>query len=86
MLKAKEFANAMTIVWLGAYIVCAFVAIFLPSLYLGVAGTWFHAMTLQMSTRPTFSPTSILVGFITFGLIVWTMSYLFALIYNKLAK
>ena len=86
MLNAKAFSNAMTAVWLGAYLVCALLATLFPSLYLGIAGTWFHAMTLQMSNKPTLSISSLGIGFITFGLMVWVMSYLFVWLYNKLSK
>lgn len=86
MLKAKEFANAMTIVWLVAYIGCFGLAYFAPSLYAGIAGNWFHSINLQMSNLPPTLRINTLVGFITFGLVVWILSYAFAQIYNRLVK
>lgn len=86
MLKAKESASAMTIVWLSAYIVCFGLAYFLPSLYSGIAGSWFHSINLQMSNLPPTIGINTLVGFVTFGLVVWVMTYAFVTLYNKLAK
>lgn len=86
MLKTTAFANAMTIIWLLAFVVCFGVAFLSPTLYKTIAGSWFHSINLQMSNQaPTLDATTIF-AFVTFGITVWVISYGFALFYNKLAK
>ena len=86
MLKTTAFANAMTVVWLLAFIVCYGIAFLSPSLYKTIAGSWFHSISLQMSNTAPSLDTTIVFAFVSFGLTVWVISFGFAFFYNKLAK
>lgn len=87
MLRTTAFANAMTTVWEVAYIVCTLVAYLFPSFYTGIKGTWIHATSVQMGdTLAPFNFGSFFIGFITFGAVVWVMSYAFVVLYNRFVR
>jgi len=86
MLKPIPFANAMAVVWIAAYIICVAFAVLLPNVYLGLAGSWIHAINLAMSNKPVFSLPSFAFGLITFSMFMWVISFAFAKLYNIFSK
>lgn len=87
MIKATVLANAVTTTWLVAYLVCAFVAFFIPSLYWGILGSWMHALNLEIAKAT--SPMSFLNfvwGVLTFGTYVWIITFAGATLYNRWSK
>lgn len=87
MVKPIALANAITTVFIVAYVICGIIAFIAPDLLFSIAGSWFHAMNLQ-SVRAT-TPMSIgmfLFGVVTFGGYVWILTYAGASLYNKFAK
>lgn len=87
MLKPVPFSNAVTSVWLVAYLICATIAYVYPALLLTIMGDWFHGLAIQMSNKPEPIPfNGLILGLFTFGLTVWVMSYFIAVLYNRFTK
>lgn len=87
MLKPKAFANAITIVFVVAYVICGLISFIAPDLLFSIAGSWFHGMNLEAikATTPMGLGTFIF-GVVTFAGYVWFLTFSGASLYNKFAK
>ncbi len=87
MIKAKILANALTIVWLAGYALCALLTYIAPDLIFGIAGTWFHAINIDaVRTSMAMPISSLLFGLVSFGGMVWLSTFTVASLYNYWAK
>jgi len=84
--KFNESAMAKAFGVLGAayYLVCYFVALFVPELYKSIASTWFHMLDLSSAWKD--APTGFALGLISFTLASWISGWLLARTYNKFVK
>ena len=87
MLNAKLFANAVTIVWVTAYLLCGIAALIAPDQYWSMAGSWLHAINLEpiKATTPMSAGTFIF-GVISFAIFVWIVTFASAKLYNRFSK
>lgn len=87
MLNAKAFANAATVVGVGAYIVCRILSQVAPDLLFAVGKSWFHTFNLDavIAVAP-LDLGAFLLGGVTFGALVWIMVYATVSLYNKWHK
>lgn len=78
-------ANAATAVTLGAYLICALVAVIAPDLLLWFFQPWFHGVSLEplRPTGPWFRPGEFVLGLFTFGGSVWVGTAAIAWLYNR---
>ena len=87
MLKPVPFANAMTAVGLGLYVVCRVLSLVIPNLLFTVGQSWFHTFSLDSSRAVApMNPGMFLLGGITFGVLAWVTGYAFAYFYNRFAR
>lgn len=87
MLKPTAFANAVTVVWAAAYLICFILTLVAPELVFGVVRSWAHSINIDAvkSTEPINIGSS-LFGAVTFGAYVWVVTYAAATLYNRFAK
>lgn len=87
MLKPKAFANAITSVFVVAFVICGIATFIAPDLVFGIAGSWAHSINLE-AVRSTTPMTlgSFVLGVITFGIYIWVVTFASASLYNKWAK
>lgn len=87
MLKPKALANALTTVFVVAYVICGIVSIVIPGLFFGVLESWLHAISLEaVKTTTQMGFGTFIFGVVTFGAYIWVFTYLTASLYNKFAK
>lgn len=87
MLKPTAFANAITSVFIVAYVACALVSYMAPDLYFGVLSNIFHAFNLDAVKATTqMSLGGLVIGVVTFSAYVWVFTFASASLYNKFAK
>ena len=76
MKKPIAFANAFTIVALGAYLVCAVLAYVAPDFVFSIGQNWFHGWNLTVVRATTaFSLISVVFGAVSLGVYIWVLSY-----------
>ena len=87
MLKPTAFANSLTVVGLGTYVICRILVLVAPYLLFTIGQSWLHTLNLS-SVRATVSMDigTFLLGAVTISIFVWIASYVFASLYNRLAK
>lgn len=87
MLKPKAFANAITTIFIVAYVICGILVFVAPDLVFSIAGSWFHAINLEVvrATTPMGLGTFVF-GVVTFAAYVWGLTYAGVSLYNKWAK
>ena len=87
MLKPQALANAVTLVFVVAYVICGIVAFVAPDFLFSIANSWFHAIDLAAvkATTPMEFGTFVF-GIVTFGAYIWILTYAAASLYNKFAK
>lgn len=85
MLKSVPFANAVTIVTVVFYIVCVVLSAIAPDFIIGIAQSWIHSLTLEMS-KTTLSLGSVIYGLLTISVVTWITTYAAIELYNRLAK
>lgn len=87
MLKPIPFANALTAIGLGLYVVCRVLSLVVPDLLFTVGQSWFHTFSLDSSrTVASWELGAFLLGGITFGALAWVTGYAFSFLYNRFAK
>ena len=87
MLKPQAFANAITTVFIVAYVICGIIAFVAPDLVFSVAGSWFHAINLEAVKATTpMSIGTFLFGVVSFAAYIWVFTFAAASLYNKFAK
>lgn len=87
MLKPNALANAVTIVFIVAYVACALVSFTAPDLYFGVLSNIFHAFNLDaVKATTSMSLGSFIMGVVFFSAYVWVFTFASASLYNKFAK
>jgi len=87
MLNSKAFANAATIVGLGLYVVCRIATLVAPDLLFSIGQSWFHTFTIEsMKTTVSFNIGTFIFGGVSLVVVTWGTVYVFAEVYNKLAK
>lgn len=87
MLKPTAVANAITLVFIVAYVTCALVSFIAPDLYFGVLSNIFHAFNLDAVKATTpMSFGGLAIGVVTFSAYVWVFTFTSASLYNKFAK
>lgn len=84
-LNVTAWANASAVFMGIVYLVCALLVSTLPDLSRLVAGSWFHGLNIDLiwtgAPRPNF-----LLGLISAVALSWISGWVFAWLYNKLAK
>lgn len=87
MSKPTVLANAVTLVWATAYVVCGIGAMLFNDLYFGIVNTWFHGINVALirSTTP-LTLSSLIMGFITFSIFIWVITFATGSVYNMMAK
>jgi hypothetical protein len=81
-------ANAVTVVAVAAYLICAAVAFVSIDLVIGFFQPWFHGLSLA-AMRPAatgFRPDAFVVGLVTFAASAWLATAATAALYNALAR
>ena len=87
MLNAKSFANAVTIVWVIAYLQCGIGAFIAPDQYWSMAGSWLHAINLEaVKATSAMSAGTFIFGVILFTVFVWIVTFTSAKLYNHFSK
>ncbi len=87
MLKPKAFANAVTSVFVAAFVICGILAYLAPDLVFGIAGSWSHSINLEVVRSATpMSLGTFIFGVVTFGAYVWVATFASASLYNKFTK
>ena len=87
MLKAKAFANAVSIVWVIAYLLCGIAALIAPDQYWSMAGSWLHAINLEpVKATTSMSAGTFILGVVSFTAFVWIVTFTTAKLYNRLSK
>ncbi|OGE25171.1 hypothetical protein A3H85_02630 [Candidatus Daviesbacteria bacterium RIFCSPLOWO2_02_FULL_40_8] len=87
MLNAQAFANALTTVILGVYIVCRVASLIAPDFLFNVAKSWFHTLSVDSLKGTAPMDTGMfLFGAITLAVLVWVTTYATVSLYNKWAK
>lgn len=83
-ISAVTLANAVTMVSLVGYLICAAVVLVAPDLLMWLIQSWFHYLTLDplRPTGPWFRPIEFVVGFVTLGGTVWLGAWTTARLYN----
>lgn len=68
-------------------VACALAIIVAPDLSMGIAQSWFHGIDIN-KVRTVVSPSlgSLLYGWITAAIGGWIVGYVFATLYNMVAK
>lgn len=87
MLKEKEFANAVTVVSLGVYVVCRVLSLIAPDLLFSVGTSWFH--TFSLGSVKTVAPMDLgtfIFGAVSLAVLVWVTTYATIALYNRWAK
>ncbi len=87
MLNAKAFANAVTVVTVIFYVVCALLSFVAPDLIFSITKSWMHTVNLE-SVKATFNLDlgSLLWGLVTIGGLTWVTTYGTVWLYNRWAK
>lgn len=87
MLNAKIFANAVTAVSLGLYVVCRIVSLFASDFLFSMAKSWFHTFSVDsmQGTTPMDLGTFVFGG-VTLAVLAWVTTYVTIILYNKWAK
>lgn len=84
-LNEKAWANASAVFIGIVYVFCALAVVLFPGIAKNVAGSWFHGIDLGLiwtgGVRSNF-----LLGLVTAVGLSWLVGWLFAWLYNKLAK
>lgn len=88
MIKPTVLANAVTTVWMVAYILCALIVVLFPDLSFSITQTWFHFINVGSvhAIATSISIGSIIIGVLTLGATVWILTYCSAALYNKWVK
>lgn len=87
-LRVVPLANAMTVVALAAYLICAAVALVSTDILIAFFQPWVHGLSLQAlrPATPTFQPDAFVVGLITFGASAWIATTATVSLYNTWAR
>lgn len=87
MVKPTVLANAVTTTGLVGYVVCRVLALIAPDLLFALGQSWAHTFNLSAvrSTVPMNFGTFLLGG-VTFGVLVWAVTYATASLYNRWLK
>ncbi len=87
MLKPQALANAITTVFIVAYLICGVIAFVAPDFLYSIANSWFHAIDVASvrATTPMGFGTFVF-GVVTFGAYIWILTYAVASLYNKFTK
>lgn len=87
MIKSVPFANAVTIVTLGLYVVCRIVSLVTPDFLFSISKSWFHTFSMD-SVRATVPMDwgVFIFGAITLAVLAWVTAYATIELYNRLGK
>lgn len=87
MINAKAFANAVTIVTLGVYVVCGVLSLVTPGFLFQIGKSWFHTFDLSVvqSTAP-INATAFILGSVTLAFLAWVTTYIAIELYNRFVK
>lgn len=83
-LNEKAFANTSGLLAAVYFVGCYIIASVMPSLYEAVLDSWMHMLNLSGLWKT--APDGFLIGLISFTAVAWVSGWLFAWLYNKLAK
>ena len=87
MIKVKSLANAVTIVFTAAYVICGIITFIAPDLFWMFADSWFHNVNLEaLKATSPMSVGSFIFGIITFAVYVWIISFAIGILYNRFSK
>lgn len=84
-LNEKAWANASAVFMGVVYVFCALAISLFPGFAKTVAGSWFHGIDLGLIWTGVVRP-NFLLGLVTAVGLTWVGGWLFAWLYNKLAK
>jgi hypothetical protein len=85
-LNQKAFANASAVFMGIVYLLCGFSIMFFPGLAMEVSRSWFHGIDLAQVWSAQSFPGNFLLGLVSAIALSWLGGWLFAWLYNKLAK
>lgn len=87
MLKPQALANAITTVFVVAYVICGIIAYVAPDLLFSIANSWFHAINLDVVKAATpMELGTFIFGVVTLGVYIWVLTFAVTNLYNKFAK
>ena len=86
-MKPVALANALTSVFLFAYLVCAALVYIAPNFVFSIAQSWFHGWNLDIvrASSPA-SLVSVVFGAVSLGVYIWVLAYLFGRLYAYWVK
>ena len=87
MVNSKVAANAMAVVMGVGYVVCRVLSWLVPGWLFTIVQSWFHTFTIEsMKTTVSFNIGAFIFGGVSLVVVTWGTVYVFAEVYNKLAK
>lgn len=85
-LDVLAFANSLSIVVAAVYLICATAVALFPEFMVTLAQSWFHGIALTPLAGWQRTPAEFVWGLLSTTGLTWIASYLFATLYNRLAK
>lgn len=86
-MKPVALANALTSVFLFAYLACAALVYIVPDFVFSVAQSWFHGWNLAVvRVSSPASLVSVVFGAVSLGVYIWVLTYLFGRLYAYFAN
>ena len=85
-INITAWANATALITAAIYVICGLLVSTTPGFMMMVARSWFHGIDLSKSWSGRAFPGNFLFGFVTIVIFAWFSGYVFAWVYNKLAK
>lgn len=79
-------ANASAVLTAVVFVVCRLAFLVAPELSLAVAQSWFHGISISTLGVPEVTTGAFVLGLLTATAGTWLVGYLFAWVYNKIAK
>jgi hypothetical protein len=84
-IRVIPMANAVGIVALATYLVCAAISYTALDVLVSIGQLWFHGMAFQ-TTPLVFSPISFVVGAVTMSAVGWILAATTTALYNALRR
>ena len=80
------FANALGATMAIVFVVCRVLVGIFPALSLAIAQSWFHMIPMERMNAGSLSAPAFVLGLVSATISAWLAGYLFATVYNSLAK
>lgn len=79
-------ANALAVTTAIVFVVCRGAFLLAPELSLAIARSWFHGIDISKIAAQNVGADSFVLGIVTATVGAWLVGYLFATLYNEVAK